>query len=280
MTTAIRRQRWVLKKAGRTGIGAIGTLGRLKRSLGGRVRVLTYHRFGICPRDPFCIAPAEFEAQMAFLAARGLAISLADLQAFLDGEKELPAGAVLVTTDDGYRSVLTEMLPVLQRYRIPAVAFVSASLIGTGQPDGAPEPYLTWEEARGLVEQGIAVESHAMTHRSLAQLPGAEARQEAIESRRLIEQETGRTVTAFAYPYGTRADYDIASARILRAAGYLLGFTSQHGAIRRGPDDRLMLPRIKVEAGDPGWLFPQLCHGALDGWRLVDDFLWKTQQVR
>ncbi len=59
-----------------------------------------------------------------------------------------------------------------------------------------------------------------------------------------------------------------------------MGFTSQHGAIERGAPDWLQLPRVKVEAGDPGWLFPQLCHGALDVWRMVDTLLWRTQQAR
>jgi hypothetical protein len=38
------------------------------------------------------------------------------------------------------------------------------------------------------------------------------------------------------------------------------------------------LPRVKVEAGDPDWLFPRLCRGALDGWRLVDRVLRHVQR--
>jgi hypothetical protein len=40
----------------------------------------------------------------------------------------------------------------------------------------------------------------------------------------------------------------------------------------------LTLPRVKVEGGDPGWLFPQLCRGRLDCWRLVDRALWRAQR--
>jgi hypothetical protein len=32
----------------------------------------------------------------------------------------------------------------------------------------------------------------------------------------------------------------------------------------------MLLPRVKVESGDPRWLFPLLCRGAMDAWRLVD----------
>ncbi len=278
--STIRRQRWLLKKAGRAGIGAVGTLGRLGRRGQGQVRVLTYHRFGEQARDPYCVSRQEFEAQMRFISEQQLAIGEADLLAFLAGERTVPANAVLVTTDDGFRSVLTEMLPILQRHRVPAIAFVSSGLIGTGRAGDADEPYLTWPEVRELAAAGVTIGSHAVHHRSLAQLAPAEQQQEAAGSKARIEQELGAAIASFAYPYGTLADFDQASADVLRAAGYRLGFTSQHGAIERGAPDWLQLPRVKVEAGDPGWLFPQLCHGALDVWRMVDTLLWRTQQAR
>ena len=56
---------------------------------------------------------------------------------------------------------------------------------------------------------------------------------------------------------------------MLPEEGYDLAFTSQHGAVRTGLDP-MLLPRVKVESGDPAWLFPLLCRGAMDAWRLVD----------
>ena len=74
---------------------------------------------------------------------------------------------------------------------------------------------------------------------------------------------------------------DARTTGLLHAAGYRFAFTSQHGCIGYGRSRNcLMLPRIKVEAGDPAWLFPKLCDGALDGWRYVDTLLWRAQQVR
>ena len=84
-----------------------------------RVRVLTYHRFRSCKRDPFSVGIEQFEAQMRWLAERNLAISLADLEAFLDGRLTLRDRVVLVTIDDGFEEISSLALPILRRYRIP-----------------------------------------------------------------------------------------------------------------------------------------------------------------
>lgn len=63
------------------------------------VRVLTYHRFGESRRDPWCVSAEVFESQVRWLAEQGLAVSLDDVLEFARGEKGLPDGAVLITTD-------------------------------------------------------------------------------------------------------------------------------------------------------------------------------------
>ena len=82
-----------------------------------RIRVLTYHRFRSCPRDPFSVDVQRFEEQMQWLADRHLAISLSDLEAFLAGRLVLGDGRVLVTIDDGYEEVGSVAVPILRRHR-------------------------------------------------------------------------------------------------------------------------------------------------------------------
>jgi peptidoglycan/xylan/chitin deacetylase (PgdA/CDA1 family) len=291
MRYRISQSRWYLKKAARQGLAATawgsGWLAAAEGlAAGARVRVLTYHRFGHAAYDPFCVGPEVFQAQMRYLAESGLAISLAELDAFLAGRKELPRGAVLVTVDDGLRSVYTEMLPVLRQYAIPAVAYVSPGLIrdragataACGPTAAGPEEYLTWDELARLAAGGVTIGSHGWTHRSLGQMTPPEAREEADRSRRAIQERLGCWVTSFAYPFGTRADFSPATARALIEAGYTTAFTSQHGAITTGADP-IALPRIKVEGGEGQFMFRLLCRGAMDGWRLVDHALWRVQHA-
>jgi peptidoglycan/xylan/chitin deacetylase (PgdA/CDA1 family) len=272
--------RWVVKKAGRRAmVGASVMSGSLGlRRLFGRasvVRVLTYHRFGDAQRDPWCVDAASFEAQMRWLAERRLAVSLDDIERFVRGEQDLPHGAVLVTMDDGFSSVLHIAAPIMQRHGIPSVAYVTTGFVGTVSASG--ERYLTWDEVARLPAAGITVGSHAHTHRSMARLGPDEAVHEALTSKQLLEQHLGRPVRSFAYPFGMRLDESPATAGMLTGAGYSTVFIAQHGTLRRGAD-LARLPRVKVEGGDPLWLFRWLCRGGMDGWKLFDDTLWKLQK--
>lgn len=275
--------RWYVKKAARSSIalgtfGAGGTLAQKLVSPGPRVRALTYHRFGVEPREAFCVDPSAFDEQMAWLASEGRAVSLDDVREFAAGRRALRDGSVLVTIDDGCVSTLELALPILRKHRIPAVAFVTSSLIGLGAL-GLPERYLTWDELRACADAGMAIGSHARSHRSLGQMPIAEAREEARLSREQLEAELGREVISFAYPFGTHGDFSEATERALADAGYAIAFHSQHGAIRPGMPG-LALPRVKVEGGEGLWMFKLLVDGAMDSWRVVDQNLWRLQRVR
>ena len=277
--------RWLVKKAARGAVGvgsaASGSLAlRSALSRGGCVRALTYHRVADdSPRDPFCVTRAAFDAQMRLLAEEGRAVSLAQVRAFLVGREALPRDACLVTIDDGCLSTLTEALPTLRRWGVPAVAFVSPALIGADH-SSLPERYLTWDELGALAEDGlVTIGSHAMTHCSLGAMSIDDARHEARASRERLGEALGREVDAFAYPFGTRGDFDPHTERALADAGYRVAFNSMHGSIRRGMDP-ISLPRVKVEGGEPLALFSLSTRGALDPWRVVDAHLWRLQRVR
>lgn len=268
--------RWHVKKAARSGAsnlaGIIGT-----RSTSPAVRVLTYHAIGDAPRDPFCLGRREFAEQMTYLAEQDLALSLTDLEDFLDGHHEAKRGAVVVTLDDGLRSLHSDALPILRDLDIPAVAFVTPGLLDSGAHPATPsDAYLSWKELEEIRAAGVEVGSHGMSHRSLGALSAAAAAEEIFQSREILEQRLGCKIRSMAYPFGTRADYSAETRSSLAAAGYLFGFTSQHGALQPGSDS-LELSRVKVERGDSMGLFRRLTVGGMDSWRFVDALLWRLQ---
>jgi peptidoglycan/xylan/chitin deacetylase (PgdA/CDA1 family) len=285
----IPRGRWIAKKLSRLAVtGACAATGIVKRmeerAPGPRVRVLTYHRFGDSGRDPFCVDLERFDEQMRWLSERGLAVSLDDVRDFALGRKTLPDGACLVSMDDGVRSMLTGALPILAKHRVPAVAFITASLIDTPPFAGLPEPFMTTSELRALADGGLAIGSHAFSHRSLGKLSIDEAGREARDSKALLESMLGRPVWSFAYPFGTHGDFDANTDGALESAGYTLAFNSQHGPIRSGQLARgprfASLSRVKIEGGEPLWMFAAICQGAMDPWRVVDANLFALQRVR
>ena len=282
MDPRISLPRWVAKKAARLGVATASTLARRNGDgAGSCARVLTYHRFGDSPRDPFCVRRRDFETQMRWLAEERLALSLEDVEELLAGEEDMQ-GRVLVTIDDGCRSTLTEALPILRDHGIPAVVYVVVGSLGKGRGVDAdqPEDYMTWDEIDSLLESGIVtIGSHAVHHRSLGRMEPARALEEAILSKEILDRRLSTETRSFAYPFGTRADYSKDTRRALAEAGYTTGFTSQHGCITEGLDP-LELPRIKVEGGEPLPMFKALCRGAMDAWRHVDRTLWALQNRR
>jgi peptidoglycan/xylan/chitin deacetylase (PgdA/CDA1 family) len=285
--------RWYVKKAARHAVASGGWAGRKLGWTGWTpglpapggagtdapaVRALTYHRFGHLPKDPFCIRPEDFDAQVRWLTEQGLVVSLDDVQAFVRGERPLRDGSVLITIDDGFVSTFQYALPVLRRYGAPSVTFVTVAEIGKPGPRELPERFMTWDELRQLGEGGMAVGSHSLTHRSLGGLTEPDARDEAARSLAVLAQN-GIPATAWAYPYGTHGDFTATTERILREAGYTIAFNSMHGPIRAGADP-ISLPRIKVEAGEGLAMFRLLATGAMDLWRVVDENLWRLQRVR
>src|SRR5579862_5072034 len=105
----------------------------------GRLLILAYHRVS----DPspqglrylsetLAVSPARFDAQMAYLSRHHRVMPLD--RAFRSlREGTLPAeDAVAITFDDGYRDNLTNALPTLRRYNLPATIFVATDHIGTG----------------------------------------------------------------------------------------------------------------------------------------------------
>lgn len=128
---------------------------------------------------------------------------------------------VRLTFDDGNRSDLEHALPALVERRLTATFFPVADRLGS---DG----YLDAADLRTLVDAGMTVGSHGLTHADWRRLTDADLRHELRRSRTILEAATGRPVRDAACPFGS---YD---RRVLRAVrsdgGYARVYTSDGGA--------------------------------------------------
>ena len=258
---SIGMKRWLAKKAARLGVAAGSVPLTISSRHADRLRVLTYHRFADEARSPFSVSPDALDRQMEWLAWQGLAVGT-PLAANIAAGRARNRRAVVVTMDDGDPSVIDNAAPVFERHAIPYAVYVIPGRIGQKNHMGKAQ-------IRELSDRGAEIGSHTMTHRSVTSLTAAELADELIRSKKQIEDITGRPVTSFAYPFGTLRDFDRRAGEALRKAGYEIAFTSQHGPVTEGLDP-MFLPRIKVEGGDPDWLFRAACAGAMDQWRFID----------
>lgn len=191
----------------------------------GAVPVISYHKLSEDTSDTMTVRTGQFIAHMEYLRDGGFTpITLDELFDFLDLKADLPERAVVITFDDGWRSVYEIAFPILRRYGFTATLFVT-----TGMISGSATT-LSWEQVAEMASAGFSVQSHSVNHRDLTKMqPGetlgeylGDVEMEMVESARTIEEKTGRPVRYFAYPYGNVNHLVVA---MLRAAGYRGGLT-------------------------------------------------------
>jgi peptidoglycan/xylan/chitin deacetylase (PgdA/CDA1 family) len=236
-------------------------LGPVARRSG--LRILTYHSIGERDHD-MNVRPEQFVEQMEWLATHE---NVLPLDAALDAED-----GIIVTFDDGYRDNLLNAAPVLKKLGLRATVFIVAGRVGSfldHDAPGAPNELMTWQEIRQWIECGLGVGCHSMTHRRLSQLSEDEQRAEIVDSTRLLRERTSRPTEAFAYPFGSAADYNAISTQLVREAGFTCGLSNRYGVNGR-ERDRWALRRIWVDATDDLKTFRAKVDGTLDGLALLD----------
>src|SRR5258708_18633096 len=97
--------------------------------------IFMYHRVAVSRHDPWGLAvdPERFEEQMAYVKHHRTPMSMDELVHRLRS-KTLPANAVAVTFDDGYRDNLVNAKPVLARHGLSATLFLATGFINQNTP--------------------------------------------------------------------------------------------------------------------------------------------------
>ena len=106
---------------------------------------------------------------------------------------------------------------------------------------------LDWDEVRAMHREGVAFGSHTVTHPVLSKLRADEARREIEESKHEIERQIDSRVATFAYPNGSRRDFDGTTKRILGELGFSAAVTTIYGSNTASPEsvpDPLELKRM------------------------------------
>jgi peptidoglycan/xylan/chitin deacetylase (PgdA/CDA1 family) len=180
-----------------------------------------------------------------------------------------------LTFDDGYRSVITQALPVLASAGVPAMLYVIGGRIGgdnqwPGQwPGLGTQPLATAEELRAWIAAGFDVGGHSWSHPRLPHLNDASLADEVEASADRLERQLGCAVAHFAYPYGDYGAREVARAR----RRYRTATTTEVRAVCRG-DGAHELPRID------GHDVSMLLRWGLGGGRRLDWYLTCRRTLR
>jgi len=211
------------------------------------VPVLMYHSISE-GTGPTCIAPQEFQRQMAILEETGYkVVSLSELGEWTRGSRDLPPRCAVLTFDDGFLDFATTAFPELQRRKWPATVFLPVGHVGgtdcweSTRLGAKARRLMDWSTVADLAAEGVDFGAHGVTHRDLSRLRGDELADEVLRPKTMIEERLSRPVTSFAAPFG-RSDVpvnDLVRQHYRQAVGTELALT-------RSRSDPYAIPRIEM----------------------------------
>ncbi len=217
------------------------------------VPVLCYHRFGPTVADSMTVTTQVFEAQMKWLSDNGYTvIPLRTLVAYLRGEGPAPPPkSVVISADDGHKSVYNVMWPIVRKYNYPVTLFLYPSCISNRYA-----PYaMTWEQVKELQQTGLFdMQGHTFWHPNFKKdkkkmKPEEYAKSvqtQLVKSKNVLEKKLGTKIEYLAWPYGIYDDYLESEAQ---KAGYVAAFSIDRRNAAK--DERMMAqPRYLMQNGD------------------------------
>ncbi|MBI4948306.1 polysaccharide deacetylase family protein [Candidatus Berkelbacteria bacterium] len=195
------------------------------------VPILMYHYIKDYnnPSDPLgvqlSVSPATLEKQFELIKILGYQpITLQDFAA-----KKYTNNSIILTFDDGYIDHYTNALPLLQKYNYRASFFIVSSFVGRSG-------YMNANQIQELVDAGMEVGGHSISHKNLASLSFEDAIYDistSIRNRELV----------FAYPSGK---YSEQTLDIVSSLGIVASVTTNLG-VATEKSNLQELPRIRVK---------------------------------
>jgi peptidoglycan/xylan/chitin deacetylase (PgdA/CDA1 family) len=188
----------------------------------------------------------QFREQLTYLKANNYhVLPLAALFQFLAEKRPLPDKAVVITIDDGYKSVYQRAWPLLKSFGYPFTIFLYVKATDHGHWD-----YMTWEQVRELRAAGVDFQSHGYGHYHFGSRPPEMNEKEYkgwvetdfTQSATIMERELGLRPRFLAVPYG---EYNRTVIEAAKAAGFDGVFSQDPGSISN-QSDIYFLPREPI----------------------------------
>ena len=205
--------------------------------------VLQYHHVSNDTPAITSVSPERFAKHMDYIAeAKFKVVSVLDVKRWLERGEQLPDRTVVITFDDGYRSVYSQAFPELKKRGWPFAVFINT------QPHDDNHPqFASWKELREMHKAGATIANHTVSHTHLIRQPKGvshaqwikQRQQEVLAAEQRLQKEMGVSHKLFAYPFG---EYDRDLQDFLKAQGFL-AFGQQSGPVANDSDHQ-SLPRF------------------------------------
>lgn len=247
--------------------------------------VLCYHR--VLPRSrnekqhvPYSVSPAQFRAQMSFLASEGFtSLTLQEFSEAMRGLRELPPRSALITFDDGYNDSCNLAWPIASEFGMKLNLFVCTGLVEGKSIEvfdrrsiserRSEKEYpalwqpLQWSQLREMRAAGVDVEFHSHNHENLGKLRAEDITADAVTGVSLFKKHLGYQPRYFAFPFGHYGSYSSVAMALLAEQGIEMFFTTELGRTVPG-DKQTTFSRIVIHTQDDLDSFRRKIYGGYD----------------
>ena len=129
--------------------------------------VLMYHRFEQPEHPSTNIDKELFAKQMNYLKENKFKVlPLTDLIDIFENNKPIPKKAVLITIDDGFKSVYTNAFSILKGFNFPFSVFISTKYVSNSHNSD----FMSWDMLKEIKNNGGEIFNHSHDHKSLLNL--------------------------------------------------------------------------------------------------------------
>ena len=177
-------------------------------------KTLIYHAFGMDLRhDTYGISIPinDFDNHMSFIKANYETVPL--------NQSSTTNLTISITIDDGYEDTMYAA-EILSKYNIPFTLFMTSDHINN-------KNFLSRDNLRELNNNKLCeVGSHGKTHSKLGSLSKSMQKSEILESKKVLEDLLGTSITSFSLPHGS---FDSFTFPIIFESGYERVATSTKG---------------------------------------------------
>jgi peptidoglycan/xylan/chitin deacetylase (PgdA/CDA1 family) len=199
---------------------------------------------GSVPYPALFVRATDFAGQMRWLARHGYKpVTLRAVWDHWHRGAPLPKKPIVVSFDDGYRSVAHAALPAMRWRGWPGVLNLTVKNL---RVSGGLSP----RQVRRLIAAGWELDAHTVTHPDLTTLGDRQLVNEVAGSRRQLRRLFHVPVDFFCYPSGR---YDARVIAAVRAAGYLGATTTVEGLATPGKPYELRRVRVSGSDGIAGF---------------------------
>ena len=224
----------------------LGDTGKVttKKGTGEGIPILMYHYFfdseaGETGKDSNWMDVKDFEKQLKYLSDNNYYYpTWQEVYDFVEGKITLPSKSVVITMDDGHKSIYTYAIPLLEKYKVKATAFIITSKDNAKKiKKYTNHEYIEFQSHTHNMHQGGCSGGHGGLFRCISYDKGLADLKKSIEF-------LGKS-DAIAYPFG---DVTKNVLTITKDANFKVGVTTQWGYAKKGADP-LQLPRVRMYKG-------------------------------